>query len=90
MSSLVPENNAVILANAAELATLTVITMMSNDQVRERFGRSLGRAAIADAVMASINRRLSGVIRDLPTGQFQAAVKKGAGQSQYRQITQNA
>lgn len=77
MSSLQPENNAIVLANTAELATLTVLTMMSNENVREMFARSLSRTAIADAVMASVNRKLSGQIRDLPTGQFDATVKAG-------------
>lgn len=88
--SLVPETNALVLANAAEMATLTVITMMSNENVRERFGRSLSREAIANALMASVGRRLSPIIRDLPTGQFKASVKAGTAPSQYRQVTQTA
>lgn len=81
MAHLSPETNMAIIANAAELTRLTVSEMMSNENVRNLFGQPAARDNVYAAVNLAIHKRLSGYIRNLPTGQFNKSVMQGDHQS---------
>lgn len=85
MSTLTPENNMVVLANAAELATVIFYNMIGEESARKYFGTATSRAVLADSVMAAVQRKISPAIRELPTGQFMAAVKRGESRSRMTQ-----
>jgi len=84
MSTLAPEMNMVVLANAAELTTAVFYAMVGEDVAKKYFGTSESRSVLADATMTAIQRRLGGVLRERPTGQFTAAVKRAGTQSAMR------
>lgn len=81
MSNTNPENNMAVIANAAELAALTVNQLLSTDKVKLLLNTSAARKNIYNAVVLALHKRLSGEIRNLPTGQFNATVRTGGHQS---------
>jgi hypothetical protein len=76
-----PEFNMALLGNAAEMTRLTVSSMMSNENVRNLFGQPAARENVYAAVMLAVNKRLSGRLRNMPTGQFNKSVLQGKHQS---------
>lgn len=77
MSKLAPENNMALIANAGELAALTIGSMMTNEHVRDMFTSPAARTTVYNAVNAALAKRLAGKIRDIPTGQFNKSVMVG-------------
>lgn len=76
-----PENNMAVLGNVAELTRLTVASMMTNETVRNLFGQPAARETVYNAAVLAVHKRLSGEIRNLPTGQFNKSVLQGDHQS---------
>ncbi len=81
MAHLSPQINMAVLANAAELTRLVVSEMMSNENVRDLFASPSARENVYATVNLAVHKKLSGVLRDLPTGQFNKSVLQGGHQS---------
>lgn len=89
MSSVPIMQNLLILANAAELARLTIASMMTEDTVRNLFGQPAARESVYRAVNAAVQRKLSNHLDSLPTGQFMKSVQTN-GTTQRGQVNPNA
>ena len=86
MNQLTPERNMLLLANAAELATLVVQQLVGQKEVSEFFSKPEARAVIATGVVTSIQRNLQPQIRGLSTGQFLRSVQEKTNISNVRQV----
>lgn len=75
MSTSAISTNLLILANAAEMARLTIVSMMSEQCVANLFGQPAARESVYRALNVAVQRRLSNKIQSLPTGQFMKSVQ---------------